>query len=135
MATLSCGVFLMASFVHPFSKWMIWQYVLRNQEKLTAYAQNVIDEQPLNPKYYNGWRVYYYSENMVEFCTSSFGLTPSTTYKGFYYSADDLPHGFQNVPVDFHETENGWEWTELVGDNIQYTERITLNWYWYEAKF
>ena len=46
---------------------------------------------------WNGWKVYYYADDMVEFCTGSFGLIPSTTYKGFYYSEDDEPHGFQAV--------------------------------------
>ena len=61
---------------------------------------------------------------MVEFCTGSFGLIPSTTYKGFYYSEDDEPHGFQDVPVEFVKSGNGWSWAESEGDNTQYTERI-----------
>lgn len=59
----------------------------------------------MGPLEWNGWKVYYYADDMVEFCTGSFGLIPSTTYKGFYYSEDDEPHGFQDVPVEFVKVE------------------------------
>jgi type I restriction enzyme M protein len=45
-----------------------------------------------------------------------FGLIPSTTYKGFYYSEDDEPHGFQDVPVEFVKSGNGWSWAESEGE-------------------
>lgn len=59
----------------------------------------------MEPLEWNGWKVYYYADDMVEFCTGSFGLVPSTTYKGFYYSEDDELHGFQDVPVEFVKVE------------------------------
>ncbi len=83
----------------------IQSYVLRNQDELTNYARKVIEEHPMGPLEWNGWKVYYYADDMVEFCTGSFGLIPSTTYKGFYYSEDDEPHGFQDVPVEFVKVE------------------------------
>ena len=46
-----------------------------------------------------------------------------------------LHHGFQDVPVEFVKSGNGWSWAESEGDNTQYTERIAAHWYWYEAKF
>ena len=100
-----------------------------------VHARKVIEEHPMGPLEWNGWKVYYYADDMVEFCTGSFGLIPSTTYKGFYYSEDDEPHGFQDVPVEFVKSGNGWSWAESEGDNTQYTERIAAHWYWYEAKF
>ena len=87
----------------------IQSYVLRNRDELTTYARKVIEEHPMEPIEWNGWKVYYY--------------------------ADDEPHGFQNVPVEFVKSENGWSWAESEGDNIQYTERIAAHWYWYEVKF
>ena len=122
-------------FARPYNKKSVQSYVLRNQDELTNYARKVIEEHPMEPLEWNGWKVYYYSDGMVEFCTSSFGLVPSTTYKGFYYSEDDEPHGFQNVPVEFVKSETGWSGAESEGDNTQYTERIATHWYWYEAKF
>ena len=122
LTALGCIAVATALIVRPFSKKSIQSYVLRNQDELTNYARKVIEEHPMGPLEWNGWKVYYYADDMVEFCTGSFGLIPSTTYKGFYYSEDDEPHGFQDVPVEF-------------GDNTQYTERIAAHWYWYEAKF
>lgn len=122
-------------FARPFNKKFVQSYVLRNQDELTNYARKVIEEHPMEPLEWNGWKVYYYADDMVEFCTGSFGLVPSTTYKGFYYSEDDEPHGFQDVPIEFVKSGNGWSWAESEGDNTQYTERIAAHWYWYEAKF
>ena len=68
-------------FARPCSKQSIQSYVLRNQDELTNYARKVIEEHPMEPLEWNGWKVYYYSDGMVEFCTSSFGFVPSTTYK------------------------------------------------------
>lgn len=69
--------------------------------------------------------------NFVQALSGSFRVL----YKGFYYSEDDEPHGFQDVPVEFVKSGNGWSWAESEGDNTQYTERIAAHWYWYEAKF
>lgn len=135
LTALGCIAVATALIVRPFSKKSIQSYVLRNRDELTTYARKVIEEHPMEPIEWNGWKVYYYADDMVEFCTGFFGLVPSTTYKGFYYSEDDEPHGFQNVPVAFVKSENGWSWAESEGDNIQYTERIAAHWYWYEAKF
>ena len=108
LTTLGCIAVATALTARPFSKKYIQSYVLRNQDELTTYARKVIEEHPIEPLEWNGWKVYYYADDMVEFCTGSFGLVPSTTYKGFYYSEDDEPHGFQNAPVEFVKSENGW---------------------------
>ena len=135
LTALGCIAVATALIVRPFSKKSIQSYVLRNRDELTTYARKVIEEHPMEPIEWNGWKVYYYADDMVEFCTGSFGLISSTTYKGFYYSEDDEPHGFQDVPVEFVKSGNGWSWAESEGDNIQYTERIAAHWYWYEVKF
>ena len=109
LTALGCIAVATALIVRPFSKKSIQSYVLRNQDELTNYARKVIEEHPMGPLEWNGWKVYYY--------------------------ADDEPHGFQNVPVEFVKSENGWSWAESEGDNIQYTERIAAHWYWYEVKF
>ena len=38
-------------------------------------------------------------EAVVEFTTGGFGLAPSGTYHGVYYSADGEPAAFQNTDV------------------------------------
>ena len=87
LTALGCIAVATALIVRPFSKKSIQSYVLRNQDELTNYARKVIEEHPMGPLEWNGWKVYYYADDMVEFCTGSFGLIPSTTYKGFYYFA------------------------------------------------
>ena len=58
-----------------------------------------------------------------------------STYYGCYYSFDDVPLPFQNADVslvqDGHEY---WEW-QAEGDNHGSTERITENWFYFEASF
>ncbi len=57
------------------------------------------------------------------------------TYYGCYYSFDDVPLAFQNADVPL--TQDGheyWEW-QAEGDNHGSTERITENWYYFEASF
>ena len=51
------------------------------------------------------------------------------------FLTDWYRHSFQDVPVEFVKSGNGWSWAESEGDNTQYTERIAAHWYWYEAKF
>ena len=67
-------------FARPFNKKSVQSYILRNQDELTNYARKVIKEHPMEPLEWNGWKVYYYADDMVEFCTGSFGLVPSTLH-------------------------------------------------------
>lgn len=121
------------------------RYVQGHQAELTAYVKTLlaIDPAQLEDYHgysggdtYDGWDVTCYPHTgMVEFQTSVFGLVPSSTYSGFYYSPEDVPLGFQSTQVDFVESGGGWLWEEPEGDNRQYTEKIADHWYWYEASF
>ena len=55
-------------------------------------------------------------------------------YYGFYYSLDDVPLAFQNVPVPLEETADGWTW-RAEGDNHGLTRRLSPHWYYFEAHF
>ena len=55
-------------------------------------------------------------------------------YYGFYYSPDDVPLAFQNVPVPLEETSTGWQW-QAVGDDHGSTRRLSPRWYYFEARF
>ena len=55
-------------------------------------------------------------------------------YYGFYYSLDDVPLAFQNVPVPLEETTDGWTW-RAEGDNHGLTRRLSPHWYYFEAHF
>lgn len=55
-------------------------------------------------------------------------------YYGFYYSPDDVPLAFQNVPVPLEETSTGWQW-QAGGDDHGSTRRLSPGWYYFEAHF
>lgn len=127
------------------SKSMAARYVQGHQAELNAYVEALLDTDPAQLRdyhgysagdTYNGWKVTYYPQTgMVEFQTSAFGLVPSSTYSGFYYSPEDVPMGYQSVQVEFVESGDGWLWEEPERDNRQYTEKIEDHWYWYEVSF
>lgn len=110
------------------------QYLSLHQTEIEKFALDCLAGEGEDT--YNGWNVDCYSENgQVEFLVSSFGLGSAMSYKGIYYSALDIPLGFQGVNVDFTTYKDGWRWEESDGDNWQYTERIFENWFWFEAHF
>ena len=55
-------------------------------------------------------------------------------YYGFYYSPDDVPLAFQNVPVPLEESSNGWQW-QAEGDDRGSTHRLSPGWFYFEAHF
>lgn len=71
---------------------------------------------------------------IIEFTISSFGLTPSSQYKGLYYSPNDVPAAFQNTQQTLIKTKDGWTWTDEHGNHGN-TTRIDLCWYTFEAYF
>ena len=61
-------------------------------------------------------------------------FTGAAGYYGFYYSPDDVPLAFQNVPVPLTETADGWQW-QGKGDNRGITRRLSPQWFFFEAHF
>ncbi len=62
-------------------------------------------------------------------------MTRGDTYYGVYYSPDDVPVAFQNVPAEL--TQDGhdyWVW-KAEGDNHGATSKIQDHWYYFEASF
>jgi len=122
---------------NPSAKHNVVKYVKHNNEELTATAENIIEENITVNAEYNSWRVDYYKKSdtpVVEFTVSSFGIVPSSHYKGFYYSPDDVPIGYQGVKTEFLQNGSRWEYS-YGGDNTGFTEKICDNWYWFEMKF
>ena len=76
----------------------------------------------------------------VEFYCGGYGLVPSSSYYGFYYSPKDIP-----LAIDVTQTKNlrsegngfAWHenWERAGADNSYYTERIMERWYYYESHF
>lgn len=73
--------------------------------------------------------------DLVEFDCWGWGLAPSSTYTGFYYSENDEPIPFQGVMQELVADGDGWSWQEPKSDNHGYTEKIMDKWYYYEASF
>ena len=61
-------------------------------------------------------------------------FTDAAGYYGFYYSPDDVPLAFQNVPVPLTATADGWQW-QGEGDNHGVTRRLSPQWFFFEAHF
>ena len=69
------------------------------------------------------------------FCyTGGFGLAPSSSYHGVYYSADGAPAAFQNTDTPLGPAREGWIWHGR-GDNYGETWHINENWYTFYASF
>lgn len=114
------------------------QVYLRNKAEFNTAAEYVLKNQDINDikvgkaidiSYHDG------KSPIVEFTTSSWGLVPSSTYKGIYYSSNGTPVPFQNSDISLSQTENGWSWTDIEGGNWGTTEHIEGNWYTFEAHF
>lgn len=73
-------------------------------------------------------------EAVVEFTTGGFGLAPSSSYHGVYYSADGAPAAFQNTDTPLGPSRDGWIWHGR-GDNYGETRHINENWYTFYASF
>ena len=111
--------------------------VLNHQDELTEIAVNTLSGSKedykgiLNEGIFeseDGYRI-------VQFYVTGFGLVPSASYEGFYYSPDDIPVSYQNAGYDLEQTaEDTWEWSDDT-DNGGITKRITENWYYYKAWF
>ena len=121
-----------------FRERLIQTYVVMVREHLVTYAENLLDSDDRQSDRYGFWKVRSYPEDqMVEFHTGGFGLAPSSTYKGFYYSAD-------NVHKVFSVADKSLSTLDVAGDHATWTDRtdnhgtsirITDNWFWYEASF
>ena len=106
------------------------------KEPLQAYAQEQLEQENTAGRY-GLWKTTCYPDaGMVEFLTSGAGLVPGSTYKGFYYSADDThkPYAASEAVTLSQTDENTVSWTDGT-DNHGTSVRIIKNWFWFEASF
>lgn len=137
--------------------------VMRYEAKLTTIAEEYLaadagTKQKMLEKQQISWHGAKLSglfpETVVAFYLGGFGLAPSSTYYGFYYSPDDIPVGtgegtlheirsekvedvkHDNTEQDNLETEKGdhWEW-QGYGDNGGEIVKIKAHWYYYKCWF
>lgn len=117
---------------------LIQTYVKVFHEDLEVFSENLLDNSALRSTTYGLWDVDIYQEdNMVEFMTGGFGLAPSSTYKGFYYSADNTHKVFSVADASIAPLVIDGDratWTDGT-DNHGMSIRIMDNWFWFEASF
>lgn len=116
--------------------------VLNNQEEMTQLAEALLkgEETELYDKYDITYDISVWNTEdiIVQFLlpTESEGVAPASKYVGVYYSPDDVVTGFQGVIGTHQPDGEGWSWSEgSNGDNGGYTQKITDNWYYFEAWF
>lgn len=71
----------------------------------------------------------------IEFLCGASGFVPSSSYYGFYYSADAVPKGFQGVSIPLSADGIGWRWEDPHSSKCYYTEPVNAYWYLYEMHF
>lgn len=72
---------------------------------------------------------------IIEFYVKGFGLVPSSTYIGFYYSVDGVPMPCFSVNETLVEKGDAWEWKQPDGDNHGETKHMEGKWYTYKASY
>ncbi len=119
-----------------FQNSLVRLYVRIFHGPLEDFAVELLTEDP--PRYsprYGPWDARCLVERgMVEFSTGGYGLVPSTTYFGFYYSADDVHIPFQGADYPMVVDGDVATWTDGT-DNHGTSTRIMENWFWFEASF
>lgn len=122
---------------NPNAKYNVKRYIKNNNAELTSVAENLLSENISVNSEYNGWKLDFFSTSdtpVVQFTVKSGGIVPSSGYKGFYYSPEDVPIGFQGIETEFIADGDRWLYS-YEGDNQGFTEKIIDNWYWFEIIF
>lgn len=117
---------------------LIRAYVSLCSGSLEAYAEQMLENSEKTSGRYGLWKATSYpAESMVEFRTGGFGLAPSSTYKGFYYAADNVHKPFSAAYSDALSMVIDGDhavWTDGT-DNNGTSVRIAENWFWFRASF
>lgn len=118
-------------------KTRIQNYVRENQVQLETFAEDFMKTAYTGQETsYNSFQVNYWENaNMVEFTVCSWGIAPSGSYGGFYYSLEDKPIGFQGTDLSFIKNDDQWIYEEENSDNRGVIEKIVDHWYWFEMSF
>lgn len=123
---------------HSFNpEYRINNFINQNSEELVTIAEAYLNSDTTT-KTYKGVEVepvYRGTHDIIQFYYGGFGLAPSTTYYGFYYSPDDVPTPYQNVNCNLTALSDvEWEWSDGT-DNGGRTKKVMKNWFYYEAWF
>ena len=131
-----------ASFLTGDTKGLIVGDFSNNQTEMTALAQSMLDnktDEALLDKYSSTYdiSVWRTEDVIVQFVAYTEGIAPAGKYVGLYYSPDDVVTTFQGSAGTMKITENGagYDLQEVGRDNGGYTEKVSDNWYYFEAWF
>ena len=142
---LSVGLIVFLGFMlSPYRR--IEYFVKRHEAALTKIAQTELSgsHQHKSDEKFHGVEidgVFEGDHPMVQFYSFGFGLVPSSSYYGFYYSPDDVPLPFQNADefrvISGSDDAADPDTTRFrgVGDNGCEVKRILPCWYYYNAWF
>lgn len=120
----------------------IFRFVKIHHSELQGFIQdnlqNLVDEKKDVTNEFLGCKIEYVANGIVpivQFNYSAIGITTASSYYGFYYSPDDLPHAYWNYDTPLKKI-NSNEWSyRMDGDNHGITKRIRQNWYYYKVSF
>lgn len=132
-------ILIIVTFFHitPNEKKNITRYINKNHIDLQFYSENLRKNTMNKTDCYDKWKVTYWSNNGIVEFTPRYNNSFQSVYKGFYYSHDNIPLGFQGNIIQFNKHKSGWMWTDNHenSDNWEYTEKIIDCWYWFEMHF
>lgn len=133
-----CAIILLIALGLGFQDNLIRAYVTLCHEELESYASQMLEIAEQTTDNYGVWKTSCYPDDgMIEFHTGGWGLAPSSTYKGFYYSVDNTHKLFSAAYEDGVSMEidgDNASWTDGT-DNHGISIRIMKNWFWFEASF
>jgi hypothetical protein len=113
----------------------IFEFVCENEEELLK----AIDEGNFSAFENQGFiQTIDTNDTVVDFSCGGAGIGSSTSYVGFYYTANnDMTAVWCAPPPDtpLIPSGDGFSWPETQGDNWYYTQHICGNFYYYEASF
>lgn len=136
IVTIICGIGITNFILNPERK--VKNFVKANEVELVEIAEQYLDyEQGVKTEYKNARidGVFQGEYPIVQFYYSGFGIAPSGTYYGFYYSPDDVVATYCNEDYPMEMLDDGeWKWSGK-GDNGGSIKKIKDNWYYYEAWF
>lgn len=87
----------------------------------------------------NTVKYYASTHEIVQFTISQYsGISAYTTFRGVYYSEDDVPMAYMGNVYELVEDGDGWSWTFDGGCSYKYkgyTEKLDDHWYYFEAVY
>ena len=107
-------------------------FVKNRADELRTVAWLAIMGEDVSPYIDTPIRDIRYYDGEVPIVEFSYAASLSVPYRGFYYSPEDRPVGFQGANVELVATEGGWSWQD-EGNNRGFTRKILPGWYYYEA--